>query len=252
MFSIFLVFSLVLFYKFSVEAAVLGRTRAADRPAYFLLAGDSTTAPKGGWGDAFLSTTVAKGSSGHNYGHGGATTASFRAGGDWGNVVKDISTYKANYDVYVTIQFGHNDQKEKNNVTLDQYTTNLQNFALEAKKAGAIPILLTPLTRRVFSNGKVVQSLANERARTIVAAESKNYRWIDLNIASENYVNAIGQTAASKYNFEAGDWTHLNDYGGVVFARLVSDLLVKKYSEIGKVTTANSTLSKAIAAGVPA
>jgi hypothetical protein len=47
---------------------------------------------------------VASGSSGHNYGHSGATTASFRAGGDWANVIKDIGTNKAKYDVYVTIQ----------------------------------------------------------------------------------------------------------------------------------------------------
>ena len=77
---------------------------AAVKPIYWLLSGDSTTAPKGGWGDAYLSTTVASGSSGHNYGHSGATTASFRAGGDWANVIKDIGTNKAKYDVYVTIQ----------------------------------------------------------------------------------------------------------------------------------------------------
>jgi hypothetical protein len=76
----------------------------AAKPVYWLLSGDSTTAPKGGWGDAYLSTTVASGSSGHNYGHSGATTASFRAGGDWANVIKDIGTNKAKYDVYVTIQ----------------------------------------------------------------------------------------------------------------------------------------------------
>ena len=76
----------------------------AVKPIYWLLAGDSTTAPKGGWGDAYLSTTVASGSSGHNYGHSGATTASFRAGGDWGKVIKDIGTNKEKYDVHVTIQ----------------------------------------------------------------------------------------------------------------------------------------------------
>lgn len=77
---------------------------AATKPIYWLLAGDSTTATNGGWGDAFLSTTVAPGSSGTNYGHSGATTASFRAGGDWARVLADISTYKSDYRVYVTIQ----------------------------------------------------------------------------------------------------------------------------------------------------
>jgi lysophospholipase L1-like esterase len=112
----------------------------ADKGVYWLLAGDSTTAPKGGWGDGYLATTVASGSSGHNYGHSGATTASFRAGGDWGKVTKDIGTYKSTYDVYVTIQFGHNDQKTNSGVTIDMFKTNLKKFADEASAAGATPV----------------------------------------------------------------------------------------------------------------
>lgn len=77
---------------------------SAAKPIYWLLAGDSTTAPNGGWGDAYLSTTVAAGSSGHNYGHSGATTASFRGGGDWSKVINDVGTNKDKYNVYVTIQ----------------------------------------------------------------------------------------------------------------------------------------------------
>lgn len=76
----------------------------ADEPVYWLLAGDSTTATNGGWGDAFLATTIAENSSGKNYGHSGATTKSFRAGGDWGKVLDEIGTHKEDYRVYVTIQ----------------------------------------------------------------------------------------------------------------------------------------------------
>lgn len=94
---------IILPWLFSFASALPSVPRA-DRPVYWLLAGDSTTASGGGWGDGFLSTTVAAGSSGHNYGHSGATTASFRAGGDWGKVIKDIGTYKSQYNVYVTIQ----------------------------------------------------------------------------------------------------------------------------------------------------
>ncbi|KAF2867485.1 SGNH hydrolase-type esterase domain-containing protein [Massariosphaeria phaeospora] len=222
------------------------------KPVYWLLAGDSTTAPDGGWGDGFLATTVAPGSSGHNYGHSGATTASFRAGGDWGNVIKDVTTYKDKYDVYVTIQFGHNDQKPASGVNISQYGTNLLTFAKEVKSAGATPILLTPLTRRNFNGPKVTQNLAVERNVTISLAESNKLRWVDVNIASENYVNAIGKDAASRYNWETGDWTHLNEWGGVVFARIVSDLLVEKYADIDKVTTRNETLSALIKSGKPA
>lgn len=76
----------------------------ADEPVYWVLAGDSTTATNGGWGDAFLATTVADGSSGRNYGHSGATTKSFRDGGDWSQVLGEVGTHKDAYRVYVTIQ----------------------------------------------------------------------------------------------------------------------------------------------------
>jgi hypothetical protein len=76
----------------------------AAKPIYWLLAGDSTTAANTGWGNSFLSSTVASGSTGDNYGHGGTTTASFRSKGDWAKVIKAIGTYKSDYAVYVTIQ----------------------------------------------------------------------------------------------------------------------------------------------------
>lgn len=93
--------ALLLPFAFAAPAPVVER---AVKPVYWLLAGDSTTAPAGGWGDAFLQKTVASGSSGHNYGHSGATTKSFRAGSDWSKVIKDIGTYKSDHRVYVTIQ----------------------------------------------------------------------------------------------------------------------------------------------------
>ncbi|KAF2281386.1 SGNH hydrolase [Westerdykella ornata] len=193
-----------------------------DKPVYWLLAGDLKTAPKGGWGDGFLATTVATRSSGHNYGHSGAITASFRAGSNWGKATKHMQTYKDRYRVYVTIQFVHNDQKDTSGVSLDQYKAKLKSFADEAKTAVAEPVLLTPVTRR---------ELFREQSR---------------------YVNAIGKAAASKYNLVENDWMHLDEWGGVFFARIVTDLLVEKYRELQQFTTDNSTLSALIKQGKPA
>jgi hypothetical protein len=106
------------------------------------------------------------------------------------------------------------------------------------------------LTRRTFSGGKVIENLVNETAATIEVAEANSLHWINLNEASTKYVNAIGSTAADKYNLASGDRTHVNTWGGVVFSRIVSDLLVKKYPEEFKsVTVKNETLSALIAAG---
>ena len=155
---------------------------------------------------------------------------------------------------YLQSKFGHNDQKATSGVTLDQYKANLLKFAQEVTSAGGQPILVTPLTRRNFqSDGKVAENLATQRNITIEVATSNDIKYIDLNIASENYVNAIGKTEASKYNLAASDWTHLNTWGGVVFARIVSDLLVEKYpSDFQAYTKANATLSALIKAGKPA
>ncbi|KAH4059329.1 hypothetical protein HBI25_106290 [Parastagonospora nodorum] len=225
----------------------------AEKPVYWLLAGDSTTAAGGGWGDAFLSTTVAPGSSGRNWAKGGATTKSFRDGGYWASVLKGIAQFKADNRVYVTIQFGHNDQKENSGVSITQYATNLGVMADEVVKAGAIPILVTPLTRRTFSGGKVTENLSNETKKTQEVAKGRSLHTIDLNKASTAYVNAIGSAAADKYNLASGDRTHVNEHGGVVFARIVSDLLVAAYpTEFKDVTVANATLSAAIKAGKPA
>jgi hypothetical protein len=97
--------TLLAIFPFALATPIAHESSAAN-VVYWLLAGDSTTAPMGGWGDAFLSTTVASGSSGHNYGHSGATTKSFRSA-DWSKVVKDIGTYKSQYNVYVTIQVNY-------------------------------------------------------------------------------------------------------------------------------------------------
>ncbi|KAF2004077.1 carbohydrate esterase family 12 protein [Amniculicola lignicola CBS 123094] len=244
---------LVPFLALSVSA--LPSRNQDKRPIYWLLAGDSTTAPNGGWGDAFLNTTVASPSSGHNYGHSGATTASFRAGGDWNKTITEISTWGNLYEkFYVTIQFGHNDQKPTSGVTLDQYKANLATFTNEVRNAGGIPILLSPLTRRNFNSttGMIIENLTNERIATKVVAQITKTPFIDLNQASLDYVNKIGKDAASKYNLAPSDWTHLNPWGGVVFARIVSDLLVEWHSDFKKFTVANATLSAQIKAGVPA
>lgn len=55
------------------------------------------------WGDGFLDT-LSYGSIGTNYGHSGANTVSFVAGGDWGSVIDSVTGSAEEYDTYVTIQ----------------------------------------------------------------------------------------------------------------------------------------------------
>ncbi|KAJ8065843.1 hypothetical protein OCU04_004947 [Sclerotinia nivalis] len=229
-------------------------------PPAFLLAGDSTTAIQnaaktgGGWGNGFIST-LQNGAGGINYGHNGATTVSFVSGGDWANVLASVAKYKSAYTTFVTIQFGHNDQKAKANISVAEYMTNLQNMAEDVVAAGATPILVTPISRRKFSSsGGVAQDLAVQANATISVAQSIGAFYIDLNRASTDYINDIGATNAETYNLTPTDFTHMNPAASVVFGNMVSELIGKSVGsalgfDIKTYTTPNATIAKDIASG---
>jgi hypothetical protein len=97
--------SLFAFLKIYLTTASPLHRRVHGPPAFFL-AGDSTTAAQsccgGGWGNGFLST-LQNGALGSNFGHNGATTASFVQDGDWGDVLESVSRYSKFSTPYVTI-----------------------------------------------------------------------------------------------------------------------------------------------------
>ncbi|KAL1634635.1 hypothetical protein SLS58_010577 [Diplodia intermedia] len=201
----------------------------ADLPAAFFLAGDSTTATDGGWGDAFLDSTLVNGAWGTNYAKSGATTVSFRADGNWDSTIAAVKNVSANgdYAAWVTIQFGHNDQKAAANITIDEFSANLGAFVDEVRDAGGNPILVSSLSRRGYEGDpeRIVENLANETAAALGVAAAKGALAIDLNGASTDYLNAIGSEDAWTYNLTPDDQTHLNAAGAAVFANMVAWLL---------------------------
>lgn len=109
------------------------------------------------------------------------------------------------------------------------------------------------MTRRTFTApNQVVVNLNYERLIAIVAAAETNSPYLDLNHASIDYVNAIGEEASHEYNWAEGDNTHLNDHGGVVFGRMVADLLLKKIPKLSKWIAPDPELSDKINNGEPA
>ena len=248
---------------------LFGRDKPKHKPVAFFLAGDSTTATNGGWGDAFL-PLLSNNATGINYGHGGATTVSFVAGGDWASVINSVKEHRNDYHPYVTIQvcklvplpskrsmkkiltrgykFGHNDQKEAANISIARFEENLTRFVSDVRLAGGTPILVTSLTRRGFSGGKVIENLVPQVNATLKVASETKAAVVDLNKASTKYVNAIGSTNADLYNLKPGDRTHLNWSGGVVFANLVSSLI--EGSEVGKKVRKYIQLNETIIAAI--
>lgn len=100
-------------------------------------------------------------------------------------------------------------------------------MAGDVRSAGGEPILVTPLTRRVFTAPHVAtDSLHDQRLATIAAGRAAGARVLDLNQASLGYVDAIGSEAAQAYDLNPTDMTHLDAWGSVVFGRMVADLLL--------------------------
>ncbi|KAF4302016.1 putative gdsl-like lipase acylhydrolase protein [Botryosphaeria dothidea] len=199
----------------------------ADIPAAFFLAGDSTTATNGGWGDGFLAETLQNGAWGTNFAKSGATTVSFRNEGLWDDTIEAVKNVSANgdYTAWVTIQFGHNDQKAAAGISLQEFSDNLAKFVDEVRDAGGYPILVSSLSRRGYEDGRVVENLANETAAALSVAEEKGALSINLNKASTDYLNAIGSEDAWTYNLTPDDRTHLNEAGRSVFGNMVAWLL---------------------------
>ncbi|KAJ4167499.1 hypothetical protein NW754_011316 [Fusarium falciforme] len=239
--------------KFSsvLLVTLLGCSQAApardEKPPYLILTGDSTVAVNGGWGNGLLSI-LRDGADGVNRAKSGATTVSFRKD-RWADVLLDIEEHRGDYRPVVTIQFGHNDQKESADISLEEFKSNLEDLADEVKEAGGTPILITSLTRRTFDGDHVKQNLEEQRQQAIAAAKAVGAKWLDLNLASTNYINAIGEANASHYDSKKGDKTHLNAAGEKVFGRMVADLLGTKRGDLRRYLAPNKALSGKIWAG---
>jgi hypothetical protein len=122
-------------------AAATPQHRACQKTA-FILAGDSTTAVQasngGGWGTGF-GLTVRWPSFSDNHAINGRSTKTFIENGDWDGVLTAVKEQRAAKDrVFVTIQFGHNDQKL---VDFEEtFRENLRRMVADVTDAGGTPV----------------------------------------------------------------------------------------------------------------
>ena len=118
-------------------------------PVTIVLVGDSTTAPQGGWGPGFCAV-MTKNVTCIDEAKNGRSSKSFIDEGLWKKSLEDKGDY-------YLIQFGHNDEKDDPARHTDPETTfaaNLRKFVKDAEAIGAVPVLISPLARRTFKDGK--------------------------------------------------------------------------------------------------
>jgi lysophospholipase L1-like esterase len=207
--------------------------------------GDSTMAvketkayPETGWGMPFVyffDSTVKV----ENRAKNGRSTKTFLSENLWAPIEAALQPGD-----YVFIQFGHNDEsKEKTEryTSPEDYRINILRFINETRAKNAIPVLLTPVTRRKFDKeGKIMETheLYSKVVREI-AAETK-VAFIDMDRLSQEFLQQWGvenskllflQLEPGEHpNYPDGkiDNTHFTELG----ARKMAQLVLKEMKRI--------------------
>ncbi|TLY53629.1 MAG: rhamnogalacturonan acetylesterase [Gammaproteobacteria bacterium] len=172
----------------------------ASRPvryerAHVILVGDSTMARSTGYGDALCARFDAR-TRCDNLARGGRSSKSYRAEGFWDDALAHAR--EPGYLTYVLIQFGHNDQpgKAERSTTSLEFSANLHRYVDEVRAAGAVPVLVTPLTRRSFRSAKLVDGLGPWADATAAVAQTSGTALLDLHRDSMTVVAAMGAVGA--------------------------------------------------------
>jgi len=167
-------------------------------PVRIILVGDSTMAVNNGWGAGFCADVVREVTC-VNMAKNGRSSASYRAEGSWAKVLAALKHNQDYRTTYVLIQFGHNDQPGKPGRSTDlatEFPVNLRQYVDEVNAAGGTPVLVTPLTRRQFKDGKLVDGLGPWADAVKQVATTAHVRLLDLHGDSVDAVQKMGPAAA--------------------------------------------------------
>jgi lysophospholipase L1-like esterase len=212
-------------------------TSPSDKITVYLI-GDSTIAdkptsvfPETGWGmpfSIFFDSTVVV----ENHAKNGRSTRTFISENRWQPIADKLKPGD-----YVFMQFGHNDEsKEK----VDRYTSpedykkNLTRFINESRSKKAIPVLITPVTRRKFDQeGKIQESHVEYSKLVHEVAKEQNTPIIDLDEKSRALLQQFGEEQSKllflqlepgehpNYPDGKNDNTHFSELGARKIAQIV-------------------------------
>lgn len=157
----------------------------------------------------------------------------------------DIVMAEAEEGDFALIQFGHNDEKQADETRYTSpekggaFRKNLSYFVRSLKDAGVLPVLMTPMARRKFEDGKIVNSHGEYPAAIIETAAEENVPCIDMNALTMDFLQKCGEEASRRFymNFDAGlyenfpegksDNSHLRPDGANVFSKIAAEEIKK-------------------------
>ncbi|HXB71013.1 MAG TPA: rhamnogalacturonan acetylesterase [Candidatus Acidoferrales bacterium] len=187
-------------FAFALMGCAMAQTPQTPLPPVrIILVGDSTMAVKSGYGPGFCADVVPPVTC-LNMAKGGRSSGSYRAEGSWAKVMDELNRTGDFQATYVLIQFGHNDQPGKpgrSTALATEFPANLRQYVTEVKAAGAKPVLVTPLARRSFQDGKLKNDLEPwaDAARKVASEEGAPL--LELNAESVAAVQKMGPVEAN-------------------------------------------------------
>jgi len=191
-----------------------------------VLVGDATVSDQAGWGRAFAAC-LRDGVRCSNLAREGHSSSSCRDEGLWDDSL-------ALEPDWVLIQFGHNDEPQragKQDAAVAADRANLERYVEEARRAGARPVLVTPLSRRQWgseaeSAARIVSSLEPYARAASGVAAAVGAPLIDLHGRSVEVYESLGARGCEMISpaSESGqlDASRLNQSGAVLFGAMVA------------------------------
>jgi len=203
------------------------------------LIGDSTVCdqpidryPVTGWGTPFANyfdKTITV----DNRARGGRSSRTFLEENRWQPIVDSLKPGD-----FVLMQFGHNDEAKEPEyaaryTSVPDYKKNLTKFINETRSKQAFPILVTPVSRRVFKGGQAQETHAEYTAAVFEVGKQLNVPVIDLDKKSRELYQQMGEEDSKLLFMELDsaehpiypkgrhDNTHFTDYGARIMAQFV-------------------------------
>jgi DNA sulfur modification protein DndE len=233
--------------------AILSAFSPAHEKMNVFLIGDSTIAnkaaddaPETGWGMVLQDYLESDKVIVQNHALNGRSTKSFITEGRWANVLKDLKSGD-----YVFIQFGHNDQKDKDSSRYaaphTDYRANLLRFVNETRAKGGKAVLVTPVMRRRFDDKGVFFDTHGDYPSAVkTVAKQLNVPVIDLHAKSGEVISTMGveDSKALYMHLEGGifkkfpkgiiDDTHFSEYGAAVMASIIAEGIKNQIPDLAK------------------
>ena len=162
-----------------------------------------------------------------NHAESGMTIKGFRFGRRWDKIMESCKEGD-----YLFIQLGTNDEKSRGHDPMwdsedlagdwvrthsaadKDYVWELASMAVEAKRHGVTPVIVSPMTKINRQNATATDLMTPYGKHAPEAAQLAECAYIDLWGMSMDMVKALGQDALAAYS----DGTHTDNYGAYLFS----------------------------------